>query len=100
MSQFRLSLRASQDVADIHAYIARENSDAATRLIQEFFDFFHLLAKNPQMGELRADLRPDLRLVSHRNYVIFFYPFPDGVEIAGVVHGARDIEALFPREAL
>lgn len=95
MSEFRLSHRASSDLAEIHAYIARDNETAANRVIKEFFDLFHLLAKNPNMGQLREDLRPNLRLISHRNYAIFFYSIPHGVEIAGIVHGARDIEALF-----
>jgi toxin ParE1/3/4 len=30
-----------------------------------------------------------------RNHLIFFHPTNDGVEIVRVLHGARDLEALF-----
>jgi hypothetical protein len=31
----------------------------------------------------------------HGNYVVVFYPVKNGTENAAVVHGARDIDALF-----
>jgi len=30
-------------------------------------------------------------------FVVFYYVIPDGIEVAGVVHGSRDIEGLFRR---
>ena len=95
MNRFRLSLRAKTDLATIHRYIAQDAAPAADRYVAEFFDLFHLLAKNPEIGQLRAELRPNLRSISHGSYVIFFYPMVGGVEIATVVHGARDVDALF-----
>ena len=47
------------------------------------------------MGQQRDDLRPNLRSFTHGNYVAFFYPMAEGIEVAAVVHGARDVyEAL------
>jgi plasmid stabilization system protein ParE len=51
------------------------------------------------MGQSRDDLRPSLRSFTHRRYVILFYPGEDGVDVAGVLHSARDIEGLY-REGL
>jgi toxin ParE1/3/4 len=95
MSQFRLTRRAGDDLAGIHSSIASHNRTAADKLIREFFDLFHLLAKNPLMGEHRPDLRPDIRVMSYRNYAVFFYPKPTGIEVVTVFHGARDIETIF-----
>lgn len=93
MSSFRLSKRAENDVGEIHAYISRDNPAAALRLTQGLFDLFQLLAKNPAAGQDRSDLRANLRCFSRGNYVIFFYPTVDGIEVAAVVHGARDVYA-------
>jgi toxin ParE1/3/4 len=98
MNRFRLSLRAKTDLAEIHRYIAQDAAPAADRFVGEFFDLFHLLARNPEIGQQRTELRPSLRSISHGSYVVFFYPMVDGVEIAGVVHGARDVDALFRAE--
>jgi len=76
----------------------QDAAQIADRFISEFFDLFHLLAKNPEIGQQRVELRPNLRSISHGSYVVFFYPMAGGVEIAGVVHGARDIDALFRTE--
>jgi toxin ParE1/3/4 len=94
MPSFRLSQRARADLTEIHRYIAERNATAAANLLDELFDLFVVLAKNPLLGELRVDLRPSLRSISRGNYVIFFYSMPDGADIAAVIHSARDIEPL------
>lgn len=98
MSRFRLSTRAKTDLAEIRRYIAQDNASAADRFVGEFFNLFQLLAGNPEIGQQRDELRPNLRSISHGSYVVFFYPKNDGVEIVAVVHGARDVEALFRAE--
>jgi toxin ParE1/3/4 len=95
MRRFRLSTRAQADLADVHHYIAADNVSAADKFIEGLFSLFHLLAESPGIGQERSDLRPNLRTISHGKYVVLFYAMRDGVEIVGVVHGARDIEALF-----
>lgn len=95
MGRFRPSERAESDLADVQQYIAADNASAADHFIDDLFGLFHLLAENPLIGQERSDLRPDLRTMTHGKYVLLFYPMRDGVEIAGVVHGARDMETLF-----
>ena len=55
---------------------------------------FRFLAANPLAGELRTDFGPTVRLFSLGNYVIVYRPDKQGVVIAHVVHGARDLNAL------
>jgi toxin ParE1/3/4 len=95
MGRFRLSTLARTDLASIHRYIAKDNESAAERLIERLFGEFYLLAENPNIGQARSDLRPHLRTLTHGNYVVLFYPIENGVEVAGVIHGARDLDALF-----
>src|SRR5690242_2610867 len=95
MKRFRPSGRAETDFADIRQYIAGNNVTAPDKFVRELFDLFQLLSQSPQIGEERPDLRPELRSISHGNYVVFYYPAESGAQIVGVVHGARDIGRLF-----
>jgi toxin ParE1/3/4 len=47
------------------------------------------------MGAQRDDLRPGLRVFSSGNFVICYRLFNSAVEIARVVHGSRDLQAIF-----
>lgn len=42
---------------------------------------------------------PALRSSPVGNYLIFYRPLPDGIEILRVLHGARDIAAILFDEA-
>ncbi len=97
MSSFRLSPQAKSDLLEIHGYIAADNLAAADRLIDRFFDHFQRLADFPELGTLRDDLHPGLRVWPEGRYVILHLPTSAGVDIAHVVHGARDIESLLAR---
>ena len=99
MKQFRLSPQAASDLLEIHAFIAPDNRPAADRLIDRFFDHFRRLADYPELGTRRDDLRPGLRIWTEGRYVILYQPTPEEVNIARVVHGARDIESLIVRRS-
>ena len=47
------------------------------------------------MGVARDDLGPGLRALPFRDYIIFYRDEPRGVIVVRVLHGARDIGALF-----
>jgi toxin ParE1/3/4 len=47
------------------------------------------------MGQQRPELAANLRSYSVGNYVIFYRPVQKGIEIARVIHAARDIGAQF-----
>ena len=49
----------------------------------------------PEVGRQRPDLAPNLRSLPAGNYVIFYRPIPDGIQLIRVLHGARDIPAIF-----
>jgi toxin ParE1/3/4 len=50
-----------------------------------------MLVENPLAGRERRELRDSLRSFPAGNYVIFYVPLPDGVEIIRVMHGRQDI---------
>lgn len=98
MSRFVVSKRADQDLDGIADYIAQHNPSAAVRELRRLYDKFALLATQPLLGESRDDLGLDLRGFAAGSYVIFYRPTEDGIEIVGVVHGARNIPATFREE--
>ncbi len=99
MTRFRLSALAKNDLAEIWTFIAADNPAAADRQSGAFFDRFHMLAANPEMGESHPELGVELRLFSVGNYVIAFRRMAGGVEIARVVSGYRDLPALLEGES-
>jgi toxin ParE1/3/4 len=91
-------LRSSQallDVAEIALHIAVDNPDAADHWLEQVDEKFRLLAQMPEMGRKRLDLAPGLRSLPVSNYVIFYRPVTNGIQVIRVLHGARDIPALF-----
>lgn len=95
MSRCEFSPRARRDLHEIRDYIARDSPRAAA----EFTDFLEercrSLAKFPEMGQRCEQLTQALRCFTAGNYVIFYRPIDDGIEVVRVVSGARDIRSLF-----
>ncbi|MEX2138399.1 MAG: type II toxin-antitoxin system RelE/ParE family toxin [Pirellulales bacterium] len=96
MSRYEIDRDARDDLHAIYEYIARDSRQNARKMISQLRARFRMLAKNPQMGERRDDLMLGVRCLTLSNYVIFFRETPRGVEIVRVIHGARDIDELFP----
>lgn len=68
---------------------------AAQRVIASIWEACTLLATSPLVGRNREDLAPNLRSFPVGNYVVFYQPEPDGIIVARILSGARDIPALF-----
>jgi toxin ParE1/3/4 len=47
------------------------------------------------MGKSYSKLAPNLRGFVVEDYIIFYYPREDGIDITRVVSGYRDLESLF-----
>jgi toxin ParE1/3/4 len=91
----RLSHLADGDLDSIRDAIRKDNPPAADRVLNELFQTLELLAANPEIGQRRDDLKPELRVFTCRPYVILYYASTDGIHVARVVHGARDFPAMF-----
>jgi len=81
----------------IWEYVARHQADAANKLIKEIVKKFSTLRDHPHIGRQRDELLVNLRSLVVRNYVIFYQPVEDGIEVLRVIHGSRDIDTLFER---
>jgi plasmid stabilization system protein ParE len=103
VSDYRLSGQADKDLDDISAYIAEDNASAAKRVSTAIIRTLQFLAKHPQSGMVRDDLRSGLRAFPARrpahNYVILYYVNEDQdcIDVSDIIHGARDWGGLVAR---
>jgi toxin ParE1/3/4 len=95
MSRLRFSRRAQHDLDAIADYIEQRDAAAAERWVDLIEARCRLLADQPRLGRRRDDLRQNLRSLAVGNYLIFYRPIRGGVEIVRVLHGKRDLAALF-----
>lgn len=79
------------DLTAIWDYIAADNPRAADALLDRIDATFDMLAETPFAGRDRSELRAELRSFPVGNYLIFYVPIPDGVEVVRVMHGRQDI---------
>ena len=97
----RVSPQAETDLEDIWYYIAMESDSIriADRVINSITETLFLLAGHPHIGRRRdEDLKPGLRSFPAGKYVIIYRVDKNkDVLILRVIHGKRDIEALFRR---
>ena len=96
MSRWRLDPDARDDLKAIYKYIAPHNRTAAARLIDTIKGTLRFLARQSLMGEHRPELRPTMRSFTVGNYVIFYRPTRDGIQVARILHRRRDVTRVFP----
>jgi toxin ParE1/3/4 len=86
---------------EIWVFIAKDNPDAAARVVEAAYETFKSLAGSPRLGRPRRFRNPRLkgirswRVSGFDHYLIFYRPIPEGIQVLHVYHGARDLETLF-----
>ena len=95
MSHVHKLPQAEEDLLDIWVRIASDSPFQADRFLDLLDDKMRLLADTPGMGRPRAELSSGLHGLPVGNYLIFYRQASKGIEVVRVLHGARDIEALF-----
>ena len=86
--------QSREDYLTIWLYIAKDNVEAADKLVEKFDQTISLIAGSPRIGRDRSDLAPDLRSVPVGEYIIFFRPRSDGVQLIRVLHSKRNIRRI------
>jgi toxin ParE1/3/4 len=86
---------AETDLDDIWWYIAQDNPDAADLFLDKIEERCRALAQFPKMGISRDELLPSLRSLPIGNYLIFYMPIDDGIQVVRVLPAMRDIDAFF-----
>jgi toxin ParE1/3/4 len=86
---------------DCFVYIARDSEESATRFLRAAEETFLDLAGMPGMGvptsfgDSGAQHLRRWRIRGFENFLIFYRPIEEGVEVVRVLHGAREIEQVF-----
>lgn len=86
---------AQEDLGGIWDYVAESGVERADQLLDLIYEKCQRLAEYPEMGRARHELLIDLRSFTVKNYVIFYQPTDDGIEVLRVLYGARDIHRVF-----
>jgi toxin ParE1/3/4 len=92
--------RVRTDIIRIYNYIAERSPQSAERVVQAIRRSMDDLAEMPGVGrawESTRALLQGMRVTTvrrYRNYLIFFRPEKDRVEIFRVVHGARELDSI------
>ncbi|MBW4445123.1 MAG: type II toxin-antitoxin system RelE/ParE family toxin [Plectolyngbya sp. WJT66-NPBG17] len=95
MNSYSFSDVAVQDLDEICDYVAQRDPAAASKLFDNIRKRCKLLADFPNSGKSYSQLSPDLRGAIVEEYIILYYPRTDGIDVARVVSGYRDLEVLF-----
>ncbi len=94
-------LKAMEDVEDIAYHIAADNPNAAIAFRETLEQTCALLAEMPDIGMLRSFGNPKLEnirlwpLKRFEKYLLIYCAHDEVLDIIRVVHGARDLPALF-----
>ncbi len=82
------------DLVEIILYIRRDNRRAARRWLLTIDEKLRCLADFPGIGRARPELGRGLRSFPVGNYILFYRPTNDGIELIRVLHGARKVRPL------
>ncbi len=94
MARILRSLPATHDLLAIWEYIAEDDPAAASAMLGKIDKAVHMLAGNPLVGEEQPHIKPALRRFVVGQYLIFYEPLDDGIQVVRVFHGARRYEDL------
>ena len=95
---------AEQDLAETYLHIGSDSPAAAERLLDAVEHAIAVLLSKPRAGRPREFRSPRAHGILSwvvrgcENYLIFYRPQQNGIEVVRFVHGARDLPSLFDDE--
>ncbi len=99
--QAQLRPRAEEDIDSQFVYIAKQSCEAAHRFLTQVRSTICRLVDSPGLGIRYSSIHPRLtdvfvwKIDQFPNHLLFYRQTEYGIEVLRVLHGARDIEALF-----
>jgi toxin ParE1/3/4 len=90
--------RSRADLVEILLYIRRDNHRAARRLLDTINGKLELLAEFPGLGQPREELSRSLRSFPIGDYLLFYRPRKDSIQLIRVLHGRRDLRNQFRKK--
>jgi toxin ParE1/3/4 len=93
------SPEARADLSEIWNYYAgRAGRQRADKIAHEISDALRLIEDHPFAGRARDEIRPGLRSITARPYVIFYRMRDDAAQIVRILHGRRDLDDLLTED--
>lgn len=89
------------DVLEHFSYIGENNIDAADRFLAAVQTALAKLAEMPGMGAVRDFQNPKFEgirswpVTGFENFLIFYRPIDDGIDVIRVLSGYRDLNRIF-----
>ncbi len=93
--------QAKRDIEECFVFIAEDELDIAINFLVRAEETFDLLAEMPFLGSLKEFRSQKLRnlrtwhVKGFDDYLIFYRPTENGVEVFRVLHAKRDIASIF-----
>jgi toxin ParE1/3/4 len=97
MKRVRVTRDAEHDLDEIWFFIARDNLEAANRMVDEITARFPSIGSHPEMGRSRDEIKFGVRSHPVDNYVIYYRETRTHVSVLHVIHGARDPSRVFKK---
>lgn len=97
MGRYVFSELAVRDLDAICDFIAQTDIKAASKLFDAIRKKCKLVADFPNMGKDYRWVEPNLRGFVVEDYIVFYYPQEEGIQISRVINGRRDLKRLFKR---
>lgn len=88
------------DLIEYAEYLSKDSLDTALRFLDAVESTFIFVAKNPEIGALckfKSSQAKHVRfwaIKGFEKHLMFYQPLSDGIEVARVLHGARDLESI------
>ncbi|MFQ5424073.1 MAG: type II toxin-antitoxin system RelE/ParE family toxin [Phycisphaerae bacterium] len=95
MAEVQRTPAAHEDLLQIWLHMAQDHSEAADRFLDNIDRKCQLLATQPHMGRSRSDLGRGVRGFPVGDYLVLYHPIDGGIEVLRVIHGSRDVPAVF-----
>ncbi len=93
------SPEARTDLSNIWEYYAgRAGRRPADKIVRDIAGSSRLIEHHPLAGRARDEIRPGLRSIPARPYVIFYRIRDDVAEIVRILHGRRDVDEIFAND--
>ena len=90
-TRIRQRQQARADLDAIWDYVAADSPHAADALLDRIGDILRMLADNPRAGRERPELASSLRSFPAGNYIVFYVPKPDGIDVVRILNSYLDI---------
>ena len=94
MAEIAWTTEAERWLRDIYDYLAQDNPEAASRVIEGIYEKTQLLRQFPELGhKYEGHPGQDIRILVYGHYrVAYLIKRNNHIDILGVFHGALDIE--------